>query len=1167
MLNQVQQYLQTQDFHSALMLLDRIPVSERTAEIWFYLGVSAQQIGNTDLAETSFRQVLVLNPQSIPAMQNLAILLAGLQRYPEAAAFFEQVLQVQPLAGQLWYMLSVCLVSMSDKTGALAAIKHALELEPANQLWRENYCKILVEDRQLLSGLVQYERWFWREPDNLTKRIGQQLALQTLGFGEFLPEELINIPMPEHPDGQAQWFLSRSVIAFMEGNWQEIISFYEQYPDPDLLAAPQKMGTGIVYLMVGQFKKGWPLYKKRNDDLGAIARVNAIHPLPIWDGVCTSGKTLLVHGEQGAGDVIMCVRYVSELQSAGMKLVFNLPPQQLSLFAEGSTAAQDADTPEIDLTTIDAQVRMMDLPAYLSTDGPVSGAPYIEIPEVLQTKWGKRLGVKKRPRVGLIWEGNPIHGLDWLRSTDWRSISKLLEVPDIDWYVCQYKVSLPTLYQGWTCLENIGQEFESFADTAAAISQLDLIITVDTSVAHLAGAIGTPVWTMLSQEGLDWRWGVEGEKTGWYDSMLLLRRPAKQPWSAFVESEVLPRLATWRLNQPLQLDDAFVPWCRFLASTALTCDYRETIPLHLETWPEWLFWIGFSRWQEDDFRQLMLPTLALKNDVVSRALMALMDEPSAHHLVERVQSDGAPYEFYYALLLRFRDGKNPSWPWENITRAALNTFPEDCEVILARGLYGIRNWRQAKDWDIWTRLKSILQRDARAGYYLAYDYENRAKIDEAINALERTVRYRPDIRIAWELLARLSLKAGAPMLSLMAGQKADQLGAGYINRLNICKAMGEIGKTHEALRYQQVLIEETLVQEVPENTHEQLTAWCKARMQLGMPFDDGIAEIEKALDAGGISEEERELGWTLGWTLLKYGYYTKGWRLYRQYMQSFIPPRGDMDNVSGEDILVFQDQGLGDLIQAWRLVTAGVLPANCHVFVGKDIFPLLAVQQLPICLRESDASLFDEAQQNFKTVQPIMGVYADWESRRNGIVWTDGAYLTVPKDLSEQYRKVLEELPGLKVGVVWAGNAGLFNDHFRSTRLRDWLPLASIDGVHLISLQKDTPSDQAYEVPEIPLINGGGLCDNLLETAAMIMNLDLVITPDTGLAHLTGALGKPVWMLNYAVHTDFRWLTEGDTSIYYPTMRMFRQQGAWEPWRDVLQRVAVALKELVDKGQ
>jgi Flp pilus assembly protein TadD len=295
---------------------------------------------------------------------------------------------------------------------------------------------------------------------------------------------------------------------------------------PDFAEA--HLGLAMSLLLGGDYAHGWPEYRWRTR-IAAADRFDLRTPL--WQGEPLEGKTLLLQAEQGFGDVMQFARYLPAVsERAGRVLLVCHPElktllQPLSRYAD--IAGFNEPTPAHDL-----HLPLLDLPGILNETNPnsFSGFPYLHADAERLAHWRGKLGEGRK--IGLVWAGRPTHLNDRNRSLSLGLLSPLFELPGIRWFSLQKGPAAKQI--AGTPLIDLGKELHDFADTAAALACLDLLITVDTAVAHLAGALNIPAWLMLPAVP-DWRWGMHGETTPWYPSLRLFRQGPRRRWEEVVE--------------------------------------------------------------------------------------------------------------------------------------------------------------------------------------------------------------------------------------------------------------------------------------------------------------------------------------------------------------------------------------------------------------------------------------------------------------------------------------------------------------------------------------------------------------------------------------------------------------------------------------------------------
>jgi hypothetical protein len=297
---------------------------------------------------------------------------------------------------------------------------------------------------------------------------------------------------------------------------------------------------GLLLLLTGDLEQGWRAYEWRKK----LTRSEAArtYPQPLWLGEQDiSGKTLFIHWEQGFGDTIQFCRYAKLAKSRGATVVLEVQRALLGLLRQLS--------PEIELITpdktpdaFDYHCPLMSLPlAFGTTLKTIPAEPhYLQADAALRAKWSARLEAVcprsgTKPRIGIAWSGSLTHQHDHLRSIGLAECLPLFKM-DADW-VCLHKEirdddrAALKLFNG---LKFFGDELDDFSDTAALVDLMDLVISVDTGIAHLAGAMGKPVWILLAFSP-DWRWLLDRDDSPWYPSAKLFRQPHPRDWASVID--------------------------------------------------------------------------------------------------------------------------------------------------------------------------------------------------------------------------------------------------------------------------------------------------------------------------------------------------------------------------------------------------------------------------------------------------------------------------------------------------------------------------------------------------------------------------------------------------------------------------------------------------------
>ena len=498
-------------------------------------GNALQELGLHDEAGDSHERALALAPDHVRARTNLGNALQEMGRHEEAVEHYGKALELDPGYVEAINNRAAALHELKRHEEALIDCDRALALRP-------DYPEALGNRGNALAGLGRYEdalicheKAFELAP-GCVQALNVATALQDLERYEEALEyhERALILKPDYVEalnnrGNTLQALNRHTAAVR--GYQRAI---ELRPGD----AEAHWNEGLARLALGDYKGGWPKYewRWRNTRLGVTQPPLDV---PTWTGQePLDGKSILIFQEQGYGDAIQFVRFASMVASRGGRTVVACDDTLLEIFS--SVSGVDATTagPLSDFDA-DYQVSLMSLPLALGvTLRNLPAAPYLEADPAKVDTWRRRFSeLEGKRKVGLVWSGNPLFAAAAQKRCPVDVLQGLLSVPDIAWISLQKDSSDADMSRLRASASNLlacGDEFEDFAATAAAITALDLVITVDTAVAHLAGALGKPVWILLPFAA-DWRWLVDRTESPWYPSAHLFRQRAMGDWGELVE--------------------------------------------------------------------------------------------------------------------------------------------------------------------------------------------------------------------------------------------------------------------------------------------------------------------------------------------------------------------------------------------------------------------------------------------------------------------------------------------------------------------------------------------------------------------------------------------------------------------------------------------------------
>ncbi|WP_271614947.1 tetratricopeptide repeat protein [Bradyrhizobium sp. CCBAU 51627] len=756
----------------------------------------------------------------------------------------------------------------------------------------------------------------------------------------------------------------------------------------------------------------------------------------------------MLHADEALGDSIQFARYVPMVAALGARVILEVRPAVRSLLAGMpgvSTCIDRSSTPSL---AFDLHCPLGSLPLAFGTrlDTIPLAESYVPAPPAARAKvWDGRLGPHTRLRVGLVWSGDTGHKNDHNRSMALRTLAPLLDC-DVQFVSLQKGIRDQdrAFLSERRDIIDLTEQLTDFSETAALVSCLDLVISVDTSVVHLSGALGAPVWTMLPFNP-DWRWLLNRNDSPWYQSMRLFRQPERGDWASVVDSirlELEGLVSAWRSGARQHLSKSATKPQEAVLSNCL----------------------GNLFWQ----RKRM-------DEAVPHFRRALQLHP---HYPEAANSCGC---------LLFNLGRYTEAL--ECLDVAEKLGPNSAALYQMRGacLQEANRFEEAEaDYETSIALDALLPETHNN---LGLLHSRLGRFEQAIACFDRSLELRPDFS------AVLNNKA----LALMNLQLLDDAFATFRRSLTVDP--GNAPATYNLATLQLM----------------------SGDFERGWPG--------------------REARWKLPVGLPDRGFAQPLWR-------------GDQP-ILGKTLLLHSEEGLGDAIQFARYASmAAALGARVILEVQAPIRQLLAgVSGVASCVSRPSATSLP-----FDLHCPLGSLPLVFGTRLDTIPFAKSYVPAPPAAQVKAWDNRLGPRNRLRVGLVWSGNPDHRNDHNRSIPLRTLAPLLDCD-VQFVSLQKSVrDQDRAVLGERTDIIDLTEQLMDFSDTAALIGCLDLVISVDTSVVHLAGALGTPVWTMLPFI-PDWRWLLNRNDSPWYQSMRLFRQPARGD-WASVVDSVRRKLEEL-----
>jgi tetratricopeptide (TPR) repeat protein len=1017
--------------------------------------------------------------QQINSLLDKANTALSKSNWQTAADLYAELALLLPDQADVHHVHGLVLKELAKHDTALACIDKAIRLSPYSAGYHRSRGEVLQDAGRLDDAATAYQRALHLNPNdtdamiNLGNTLHSQDNLETARqwFQNALSIDPINIKA-----------INNLGKVFSDENKLDLArQWLDKAVEIDPSYAEARFNRAAVLLAMGDFQNGWQDYEFRFLRRAA----SRVYPHTLtssrWDGSPYPSQRLLVHCEQGLGDVIHFCRYLPMVKSFGGTLIVEaqrpLLPLLRAMASIDELVAFDPAAPP--LTDHDLHVPLLSLPLIFQTrpDTIPGTVPYLRSDPQKTDQWRSHLGDGEF-RVGVVWAGSDV---DPRRTCTLTKLASWFTLPRVRFYSLQKGVAQGQVdaMSHHANLIHLGDQLNDFSDTAAVIANLDLVISIDTAVAHLAGALGKPVWVLLPLAP-DWRWQLRPDDTPWYPSARLFRQEERNDWQALIDSVGTALKRAVAQHTDLSPEPASPGPSPSIDPEAWHC--YESGKEHFDS----------GNFEEASTQFQKAITLRAKWDDAHFLLGCAFHEwgkqkPAIRAYLEAVRLNPNLEAAFRHLGLAFHQVGNLKKSAANYEQA-LNLQPNQPAVVTNLGVVYQRLRKTDRAADCYRRALAGDPSYAPAHYNLGTLRLNQAKLEEAEEHFNHALAYNP-------------------------------------KHLN---ALGNLGRTHQ---------------------------------RLGHP-DKAIALYDKALS---MNADQPVIRVNRATALLSKGDWEAGWQEYewrfrlpdrqRIYPHRLAGPRWQGGPFKSKTLLVHSEQGIGDALQFARFLPMVKSLGGRVVFeVRASLTALLetieGVDEIVTLSADTPPQIDYDAHVPLCSLAGIFNTQPD-------TIPNHVPYLSADPHKVAVWQKRIKQ-DDIHVGIVWAGN-----DTYpeRSCLLGDMAPLMDVKNVEWIGLQKGPAALQATgsQRPDgFEVENWGEAFEEFSDTAAAVATLDLVISIDTSVAHLAGAMGKPVWVMLPAV-ADWRWLRDREDSPWYPTMRLFRQKRLGD-WSEVIHRIADALK-------
>jgi tetratricopeptide (TPR) repeat protein len=511
---------------------ESIRLDPQNPDAYNNLGSALKLDMKLDEAIQCYRKAIKLNPDRADVYFNLGNTLVMKRQLDEAITFYQEAVRINPDFAEAYNNLGNVLKEQGRLDEALECYRKTIQINPDLPDAYFNLGNIFQDKGQYDDAQASYRQSLKLRPNHVESYRNIGTALQKMGkFDEAI--DYYQKAAQLTPDFSGTYY-NLGVALQEKREFDKAMTYFQKTIELDPDFSDAHFSIAIIQLLRGNFREGWKGYEWRWKLKKAYARN---FPQPLWDGADPSGRTVLLHAEQGFGDTIQFIRYVPLVAERGAKVVVECRKELVTLLRSVEGVRQIRSYGE-QLPEFDIHCPLLSLPMIFDTllESIPANIPYISAASDLEKKWRSRLRHdNSKLKAGLVWAGRATTKKESFRSTALDLFSPLSDIGDMTFYSLQKghaSAEAENPPKGMKLI-NYADEIHDFSDTAAFINCLDLVISVDTAVAHLAGALGKEVWTLLPFVP-DWRWLLNREDSPWYPTMKLFRQQSSGDWGPVI---------------------------------------------------------------------------------------------------------------------------------------------------------------------------------------------------------------------------------------------------------------------------------------------------------------------------------------------------------------------------------------------------------------------------------------------------------------------------------------------------------------------------------------------------------------------------------------------------------------------------------------------------------